>query len=212
MRARKGIESVAVGEGGPASGEPSTPAPEAVEKLHAWVGVMKAVQEPASEAFTIIHRILERLLASHQVLEESGAQKLQHTNVKLLEVSSATESAAMDIMDGVGRALELVDRLEAEQSPSGTSGQLRDELFEIMNHLQFQDVTTQQLQYTSTLLQELESELIGFVHRLEIIGEGDIPPAAEAPGEITYNPLASMRDASSRQAAADALLRSQKIA
>jgi hypothetical protein len=50
-----------------------------VEKLSAWVGMAKAVQEPASEAFTIIHRMLERLLASHRALQESGAEKLQHT-------------------------------------------------------------------------------------------------------------------------------------
>jgi chemotaxis regulatin CheY-phosphate phosphatase CheZ len=68
----------------------------------------------------------------------------------------------MDIMDGVGRALELVDQLEAERSPNETSPQLRDELFGIMNHLQFQDVTSQQLRYTSTLLNELESELVQF--------------------------------------------------
>jgi chemotaxis regulatin CheY-phosphate phosphatase CheZ len=190
---------------------PAAPDASPEEKPVSPAAVIRALPQPASEAFAVIQSILDRLQQSHEVLRESGALKLQDSNTKLREVSSATESAAMDIMDGVGRALGLVDRLESEREPSETSAELRDELFGIMDHLQFQDITTQQLQYTSSLLGELETELLGFVARLGIL-DLPAPPEEEAgaPRPVGFDPRATMSDAESRQAAADALLLSRE--
>ena len=165
-------------------------------------------RETAADAVGIIQRVLDKVHESHQALQESGARKLKHSSVKLAEVSSATESAAMDIMDGVGRAMEFVDRLETEQAPSEASTGLRNELFEIMNHLQFQDITTQQIQHTSSLLEELEAELLDFVGRLENVGglERD-PRTGQSEGASTFDPFATMGGAEDRQAAADEILR-----
>jgi hypothetical protein len=67
-------------------------------------------------------------------------------------------------------SLRLVDRAIVELKPESVDadsatraaevrGTMRDELFGLMNHLQFQDITTQQLAYASSLIMEMEDRL-----------------------------------------------------
>ena len=77
---------------------------------------------------------------------------------KLTEVSSATEMATSELLDGLARALLLVDQLEVGPSSSDDDADprddLREELHTLVTVLQFQDTTKQQLGNASTVLEE----------------------------------------------------------
>jgi hypothetical protein len=113
-------------------------------------------------AYGEIQSGLESLRRSRDVLERTTMEKIHHMGDRIREVNSATEVAATDILDGVDRALALVARLDTtEDGPERVRvrGELRDELFEVMGCLQFQDITSQQLTYASSVLYEMESRL-----------------------------------------------------
>ena len=77
---------------------------------------------------------------------------------KLTEVSSATEMATSELLDGLDRALLLADQLEVEPLSSDDDADprddLREELHTLVTALQFQDTTKQQLGNASTVLEE----------------------------------------------------------
>jgi hypothetical protein len=113
-------------------------------------------------AYGEIQSGLESLRRSRDVLERTTMEKIHHMGDRIRAVNSATEVAATDILDGVDRALALVDRLDGmEDGPDRVTvrGELREELFEVMGCLQFQDITSQQLTYASSVLYEMESRL-----------------------------------------------------
>jgi chemotaxis regulatin CheY-phosphate phosphatase CheZ len=121
-------------------------------------------------AYSEINGVLATLRQSRDVLEQTTIEKLHQTSNKLREVTSATETAATDMLDGLDRSLALVDELDA-QAEAGASertaelhGDLRNELFGLMNCLQFQDITTQQLNYASSVLIDMEYRLTELVH------------------------------------------------
>jgi chemotaxis regulatin CheY-phosphate phosphatase CheZ len=157
-------------------------------------------------AYMEIVSILESLRRSRSILEKNAMERLQLTHEKLREVSSATEIAATDMLDGLDRALVLVDRMdEAPDASKDTRGLLRDELFRVISCLQFQDITSQQLHYASTVLEDLEQRLNSLVRLID----HSLPEEAPTNGHVTkitgatFDPNASTRDATTRQAVAD---------
>jgi hypothetical protein len=113
-------------------------------------------------AYGEIQSGLESLRRSREVLERTTMEKIHHMGDRIRAVNSATEVAATDILDGVDRALALVDQLDEmgdEPDRATVRGELRDELFDVMGCLQFQDITSQQLTYASSVLYEMESRL-----------------------------------------------------
>ena len=174
------------------------------------------VPELLSRASLIINKMLESLRAGQQVLQRAAVEKLHHTNTKLHEISSATESATTDIMDGLDRAFLLVDQLDGEDvSPRGAEigAQLRDELFAVMNHLQFQDITSQQLDHASSIIQDMEQYLDEFVVLFDLPTIGAIagqPVGPQRPELRPFDPCATTLDAESRQAMVDELLTVKK--
>jgi chemotaxis regulatin CheY-phosphate phosphatase CheZ len=170
------------------------------------------VPELLSRAALIINKMLESLKAGQQVLQRAAVEKLHHTNTKLHEISTATESAATDIMDGLDRAFLLVDQLDGEDvGPRGAEigGQLRDELFAVMTHLQFQDITSQQLDHASSIIQDMEHYLDEFVVLFDLptIGKVRGHDAIRLHSEHRpYDPCATTLDAEQRQAIVDEIL------
>ena len=194
--------------------------PEEEEQLGVTAAITAAgfadVPELLSRASLIINKMLESLRAGQQVLQRSAVEKLHHTNTKLHEISTATESATTDIMDGLDRAFLLVDQLDGEGvGPRGAEigGQLRDELFAVMTHLQFQDITSQQLDHASSIIQDMEHYLDEFVVLFDLPTIGTIAGHAPAPhrSELRpFDPCATTLDAEKRQAMVDELLTVKK--
>jgi chemotaxis regulatin CheY-phosphate phosphatase CheZ len=159
-----------------------------------------------------ILNVLARLRESRAALQTTALEKLQTTHEKIREVTSATEDAAINIMDACDRATQMVDELDAidaEAAPNrekatAIRSTLRDELFLMMGALQFQDITSQQLAHASSVLVDMEQRLLEvarlFDHNVDVTAQF---AGRHAPDEKTYDPNATTRDAEGRQALAD---------
>lgn len=153
--------------------------------------------------------VLGSLRESRSLLERTAVDRLQHTHAKLKEVSSATETAATSILDGLERCLRMVDQLASTSSSDPTSAdvhaQLRDELFQLMGHMQFQDITTQQINYASSVLTDMESRLAQLASVLDpaSFGVRAVHTTLGQTDAVHFDPAASTQNAEERQAVAD---------
>ncbi|MEQ9401851.1 MAG: hypothetical protein RJQ04_21975 [Longimicrobiales bacterium] len=182
------------------------------------------------KTYSEIVEVIDSLRKSRGLLEQAAMQRLKSTHAKLAEVSSATEMAATGMLDGLDRALVLVDHLEAaspdDDGKDGVAlrGELRDELHQLIGLLQFQDITSQQLGYASGVLQDIEERMVRLSEAFDLRGMGidelidvsdssaESDPAAHPTGPsdgkpVTCDPGASTMNADSRQALADSIFR-----
>src|SRR6185436_5868353 len=96
--------------------------------------------------------IVGRFRETAGMLDSTGIDKLKEMHGHLQEVSSATEVATHGILDGLTRAVSLVEKLDEAETLSDAErhkmvSSLREELGGVVNHLQFQDITAQQLKH-----------------------------------------------------------------
>lgn len=174
------------------------------------------LSDTLARGYAEILGVLDSLRQSRHLLERAAVEKIQTTHDKLREVSNATETAATDILNGLDRANGMVDDLDAyagehgepDDRASNIRNLLRDELFALMGHMQFQDITSQQLNYASAVLTEMEARLANiarvfdpasFAAAQERVTEDD-------PGPVTFDPNASTQNRAERQAVADLIV------
>ena len=155
-----------------------------------------------------IQAVLANLRDSREALETATVEKLQTTSEKLKEVTTATEVAATDILDALDRAQNLVDDLDAADAAGDKDkGQnvrdlLREEIFGMMGALQFQDITTQQLAYASSVLTDMENRLLQ-IAKLFDPAAVMVRAAIDAPDPQTFDKNATTKHAVQRQSLAD---------
>ena len=173
------------------------------------LAVLLAVMQRANTEIACVLRVLND---GRDALGEVPLRELRDAADKLTEVSTATETAAHRIMDGLDRAqgmLDTLDRLADEPTVDGAieeatlRARLRDELFQIVGALQFQDITSQQLGYAAKMLSDVGRR----VHATTSLLGGSCTEAegVVAEGTPVFAESASIRDVDERQAAADAL-------
>lgn len=156
-----------------------------------------------------IDSMVERLRESRGALRRAAVEKLHHTSEKLQLVTSATEVAATDIMDSVDKALGLVDDLEnrtggdASDEANALRAAIRDELYAVMTHLQFQDITTQQISHASAMLGEMEQRLATLSHVFDPRTLGFPVDDEPTVASTTFDPQASIDGQPERQALVD---------
>ena len=119
--------------------------------------------------------IVGRFRETAGMLDSSGIDKLQQMHGHLREVSSATETATNGILDGLGRAVSLVEQLDGAATLSDADrrrmmASLREELSGVVNQMQFQDITAQQLKH-------IEGQLIDMNRRITQVVKIFSPPA-----------------------------------
>ncbi len=195
---------------------------DAVAPLSVMSGGLSELPAILERANAQILSVLTRLRESRAAIESTALEKLASTHEKIREVSSATEDAAINIMDACDRATQMVDELdtidatpEPDRARAGeVRSTLRDELFLMMGALQFQDITSQQLAHASAVLIEMETRLIDIAKLFD--GKGDFleqlpKPEDSAPDSKTYDPNATVRDSESRQALADEIFTSIRV-
>ncbi len=190
-----------------------------VATVAAAEGVLPLLPPLFVRAIGEVHAMLASIRTGRENIRAATTERLAHTNEKLDEVSSATGKAAIDIMDALERAIAKVNDLETEETladaakASAIRGDLRDELFAVMGHMQFQDITSQQIMHVQSLLTDMERRLTEITNLF-----GD--QAGEESGSSTYtsasararkdatsfDPNATLSDADSRQALADTLV------
>ncbi len=158
-----------------------------------------------------IRALLTSLKDSRNAIEAATIGRLETTHSKLKEVTSATEVAATDILDGLDRAQALVDKLDAceddKEAGRAIRNELRDELFTATTHLQFQDITTQQLNHAARVLVEMEQRLAEVARVIDPTGSDPANLVAELPDEKTFDPNATTKNADVRQALADSVFK-----
>jgi chemotaxis regulatin CheY-phosphate phosphatase CheZ len=153
-----------------------------------------------------LQRILYNVRRSRGLLEEAAIQHLETTSAKLHEVSSTTEFAATNMLDGVDRSLALVDHVQLNPKDDDAFANLRDELHALITALQFQDIISQQLDHASTIIAEMESQLRSVTRMFAVSMVAGTDPVEHAPlisGALTFDPAASVSGAANRQALAD---------
>ena len=165
-----------------------------------------------------IDGILDGIRKGRGILQKAAMDRVQKTHAKLEEVTMTTELAATDMLDGLDKALSLVDQIlvpneegDGEPGPREEAGDdLRDELFRLITLLQFQDITAQQLAHASGVLAEVEERLEALtrlfdLHSLDPEDEllGLVPSEKLESDPSTFDPAASTEDSESRQALAD---------
>jgi hypothetical protein len=157
-----------------------------------------------------LSRALDSIRQTREALKSCSVGQLRDTHARLDEVSSTTESAAMELLNGLDRTLAMIDRLEScagGQEPDAACAALRNEVNQLYGHLQFQDIIAQQLRGVGAMLVEIEQRFEGVARVFDgPVGEG--PAGSALPEAGAFNPDASMRDARERQAAIDEAFRS----
>ncbi len=166
-----------------------------------------------------VHAMLASIRTGREHIRAAATERLAHTNEKLDEVSSATAHAALDIMDALDRAIAKMDELESDaviddkEKSTAIRADLRDELFAVMGHMQFQDITSQQIMHVQSLLGEMESRLSEIANLFDhqsgdAVTSGPAPVIAEhiKKDAHSFDPNASLSDAEARQALADSLV------
>ena len=160
--------------------------------------------------------IAERMREGRAVMEQATIEKLHLMDGKLGEISSATEVATTDILNGLNRSVDLVDGMLEDDSPAPerrteSLTTLRDELYGVMEHLQFQDITSQQLKHMASVLYEIRSRMNALVKVFAPYMMAD--PLAPVPRAAagSFDPNATTADATARQAVVDEVYASVKM-
>lgn len=201
------------------SQNPSATTTSAAAAISATDSVLPLLPALFVRAMGEVQAMLASIRTGREHIRATATERLAHTNEKLDEVSSATGKAALDIMDALDRAIAKVDELETDvviadaEQGHAIRGHLRDELFAIMSHMQFQDITSQQIMHVQSLLSDLEGRLTDIVNLFDPLS-GDASASAPAPAVASRNarnahsfdPNASFTNSDARQALADSLV------
>lgn len=161
------------------------------------------------KTYNEISAALSGIRITRETIKACALDRLRVTHDRLAEVSQTTETAALEILNGLDRSLATLDQLERQdgaldQGRATILGQLRNELNQLFNHLQFQDITSQQLRGVIQALLEVEQRIETVAVLLDQ-SLGETPTAADvlAPAvtadTAAYNPEATVRDAGRRQ-------------
>lgn len=173
------------------------------------LAVLLTLLQRANQEISCVLRVLHN---GRDALGEIPQLELRETIDKLNEVSVATESAAHRIIDSIDRAqgmLDSLDQLADEPTVNGAieeamvRARLREELFQIIGALQFQDITSQQLGHAAQMLGDVGRRL----HATSSLLGGSCAEAEGVVAEVSpvFAESASIHDVGERQAAADAL-------
>ncbi len=172
-----------------------------------------ALSQLLGESYASIVHILSTLRRGRGTIEHVAPERLVPAHAKLQEATNTTEVAATDILDNIESALSLVDRLDAaaacasHEDAAAVRDDLRNTLFDAMYHLQFQDITQQQLNFASSVLVDTELRLAQIAGALEpVAGSASAGSRRDDAVDGAFDPRATAFGTAERQSAADEVL------
>jgi hypothetical protein len=189
--------------------------PPAVVSLAERLAVRPALTDLPSlmlRAHAEISDILGGIRVTREAIQAHSVDRIRDSQSRLNDVSASTESAALELMNGLDRSLELINSLETQaQGQADSSGfeALRAQVSALYNHLQFQDITAQQLQGIGASLLEIELRMSAvsamFDHGVMATNSAlrRTAPTVESSAKLAYNPDASMQHSRADQAMID---------
>jgi hypothetical protein len=136
-----------------------------------------------------------------EVIDALGGIRLGRETIE----TSTAGSATMELMNGIDRSLALLDRVGAELPEAGSGRAaleaLRHEMNELFGHLQFQDITAQQLAGVGAVLQDIEGRMraVAVLFNERTPATGDVVPESDS-----FNGDARFTNVKDRQAMIDA--------
>jgi chemotaxis regulatin CheY-phosphate phosphatase CheZ len=184
------------------------------------------IQQEITELTASIAGLVEGFKRLQRPLVESHDKVPQATN-QLDKISAQTEEATHRMLDmiemitqredDVIRGIEEIRRHVAEgrtgqveelaSDISAKASQNLNDAFTIMDSLQFQDITAQQMDHAASILEDIEEKL---QHILRAIGAGESGAKAISRKVRAYDPHADFVDRKANQADIDSLFSEQK--
>jgi hypothetical protein len=161
-----------------------------------------------------LSRVLNGIRLTRETIQTYSTDRLRDTHARLHEVSSTSESAAMEMLNGLDRTLAMIDALE-RSSGGGASPELyqalRAEVNQQYSHLQFQDIIAQQLSGVAGVLIEVEQRVQTVAGLFDdLLGGQRSAGTGVVLDPQSYNPDATMRGTGDRQAMIDEAFRSAR--
>lgn len=156
------------------------------------------------EAYAQVADALGGIQRSREAIAHYSFGRFSLGHARLSEVTQATESATLELLNGLDRSLALVDAIAAfvpDQAAQEPVERLRHEVNELYGHLQFQDITAQQLAGMATRLEEIEARVRTALCLFECGSTATAPVSSTA---LSFNPEATFEAVESRQAIIDA--------
>ena len=173
------------------------------------------------KTYEIIKDIINSVSQSRVQLQGAVEGLIKKTGDQITKVTSATEEATQKMLD-VSDALtekqnNLVDRLDKliEQNPELKNEfeeikndiyEQQDDAFMILDHLQFQDITSQQLEGAFSMLGQIEEKLLTIAKLLEGLDKLSFKKMEKS--NAVFDSEAEFKDQSDTQAEIDKLLSS----
>ncbi len=198
--------------------EPTAPVPAPLGELAGFLRErphLSDLPDVVLRAHQEISVALTGIRLTRETIESHALGRLRDTNSRLSEVSSTTESATLQILDGLDGAIDRIDALQervATPADSAELDHLRRDVNALFSHLQFQDITSQQLRGVGQFLEDLEHRMSRVVVLLDYSmvgapgGQVTLDCGLGAPAPATFDPAASLRDVGPRQAEIDRTL------
>ncbi len=174
------------------------------EGINNIVGQLKQLQSPLSESQSKVPKATEQLDKISEQTEQATHQMLDQIE-KIIEreqeVSEGLKTIKENAVAGdISNVPALADTLV------GKADESCNDAFDIMNVLQFQDITSQQINHAASLLEEIETKLHEII---EILPGGLDQPSMEiiesARKSRVYDPHADMTNKKTEQDEVDSL-------
>jgi chemotaxis regulatin CheY-phosphate phosphatase CheZ len=186
------------------------------------------VQTEIHQLRETIHSLVENMHRLRSPVAESHQKVPQATN-QLDKISQQTLAAAhrmLDTVEGINnREDEILKAVKRLSSDTAVSNSVRSELliiekaaqenmdaaYTLMDALQFQDITSQQVDYAASLLEEIETKL---AHILKVVGsehEQIISASSQMPRkQRAFDPHADLFEKKTQQSEIDDLFVKKK--
>lgn len=199
-------------------------------ELHArFMQELGIIDGQVQQAFKYLTQVISTIHDGLSEWESKTDGLIQRTGKQLDKVSITTETATHQILDAVEKVnsaqmnarekvTELIAHLEQGENPQSptdsleTLKHLAEELetaqadtFQIMNYLQFQDITAQQIKQAYGLLSEAEEQLIAVASTFKPVSGTETE--VQAKPKSIYNSNAEYINAEDKQKQVDALFR-----
>lgn len=172
-----------------------------LEHVMAQPGGFAELSRTLLRAYAETVGIVQRLRETTGMVDSSGVDKLHQMTERLREITTAMETATTGILDSVTRAVAVVDKLDGARTADERRQlqvSIREELSGVANHLQFQDITAQQLGHITSQLSDMRHRITQII---TIFAQPTVNFAKEDHG--AFDPNASTVATDERQAVAD---------
>lgn len=187
-----------------------------------FLSELNAITHDVNQAFEHLKRVISTIRDGRSQWEEKNEGLIQQTGKQLHKVTETTETATHQILDAVEKVMatqsdnsqrvseilsatdtnsesvvnilkELAGSIEAEQADT----------FQIMDYLQFQDITAQQIERAYKLLTEAEQNLVEVAMSFKPIVLNDLD--GDKKRSMAYDPDAEYVPSDDKQSQIDAL-------